>query len=411
MKDDGRNVSKSNFGIYKIVVSTGSETYDLFFKVSEDPENDSLSVNPIFVTTEKPLYKAGERLSVIGNVIVREQGSEGLVVPERVSIKVLDGTFPYKQIHEATVYPNQGGEFSSLFELPATVFSEGTYIVKSTYLDATDEINFSVANDFVFGLDAPVELLLYTDNTEYNPGDTVVITGKPNKLIYLEKFDVSVIQQSDAEITCGSFYCGEHVGPVTTIRPSPSGSFAHQFVIPEGISSIGSYEVTVDADFDAKSIQFNVVEPPVIPILDTVIEKENRIPETIIPIFTEQKTTDNVTIAPRVISGSLITPDRGQEYLVNLKVSTVTGTCIIGPDVDCLVKESTRKPGQIYDVVEVDGMNLNVRYSGPDVRLEKFSILPESSIEYLPDANWQVEVLKDDQTSRFYYKVTYKTLE
>ena len=81
------------------------------------------------------------------------------------------------------------------------------------------------------------------------------------------------------------------------------------------------------------------------------------------------------------------------------------------PDVDCLVSESTRKPGQIYDVVEVDGMSLNVRYSGPDVRLEKFSILPESSIEFLPNTNWNVEVIKDDQVSRFYYKVTFKTLE
>ena len=78
---------------------------------------------------------------------------------------------------------------------------------------------------------------------------------------------------------------------------------------------------------------------------------------------------------------------------------------------DCLVGESTRKPGQIFEVVQVDGMNLNVRYSGPDVRLEKFSILPQSSDDFLPDANWNVEVLKDDEVSRFYYKVTYKTLQ
>jgi hypothetical protein len=69
------------------------------------------------------------------------------------------------------------------------------------------------------------------------------------------------------------------------------------------------------------------------------------------------------------------------------------------------------KFGQIYDVVEVDGMSLNVRYSGPDVRLEKFSILPESSVEFLPNTNWNVEIIQDDQVSRFYYKVTFKTLE
>jgi len=107
----------------------------------------------------------------------------------------------------------------------------------------------------------------------------------------------------------------------------------------------------------------------------------------------------------------LITPSRDDQSDVNLKISTISGTCIIGPDADCLVKESTRKQGQIYDIVEIDGISLKVRYSGPDVRLEKFSILPESSDTFLPDANWNVEVIKDDQVSRFYYKVTYKTVE
>jgi hypothetical protein len=409
--DDGRDIRISNYGIYKIKVSIASESIDIFFKVSADPENDVLSTNPLFVSTEKSLYKAGEKLKVIGNVIKRIQGDEGLIVTERVSLKVIDGTFPFKQIHEALVYPNQGGEFSSLFELPATIFSEGEYIVRANYLNTQTESRFSVANDFAFGGDVDLALLLSADKSEYYPGDTVVVSGKPTKLIYLEKFEVSVIPQTENEITCGSFICGVNSVSATTIRPSPYGSFTHQFVIPDNVASIGSYKVLVDADFETSSILVNVVEKPYSPKLNTVIEKENRIAEKTIPIFTEEKTTDNVTIAPRVMSGSLVTPARGDESNVNLKVSTVTGTCIIGPDADCLVRESTRKQGQIYDVVEVDGISLNVRYSGPDVRLEKFSILPESSIEFLPDANWNVEVIKDDQVSRFYYKITYKTLE
>ena len=125
--DDGRSVTKSNLGIYKIQISSSTYSEDLFFKVSLDPENDSISTTPLFVTTEKSLYKAGDELKVVGNLILREQGDEGLVVPERVWIKIVDGTFPFKQIHEAFVYPTQGGEFSSTFELPATIFSEGLY--------------------------------------------------------------------------------------------------------------------------------------------------------------------------------------------------------------------------------------------------------------------------------------------
>jgi hypothetical protein len=406
--EDQRDVTSSNFGLYKIHISAASYSQDLFFKVSSDPENDSISTIPIFVSTEKSLYKAGEKLKVIGNVIIREQGSEGLVVPERVLIQVLDGTFPFKKIHESSVYPNQGGKFLSLFELPATIFSEGAYTVKALYNGIRDDVTFSVTNDFVFGIDDPITLLVSTDKSEYYPGDTVVVFGKPNKLIYLEKFDVSVIQKSDTEINCGSFICGIHTGPVISYQPSPSGSFTHEFTIPNSISSIGKYEVTVDADFETKSIQFSVLPTPK---LDTIIEKQNRIPEKEISISTEEKITQNVSVAPRVLSGSLITPSRGDESNVNLRVSSESGICIIGPSADCLVSESTRKPGQIYDVVEVDGLSLNVRYSGPDVRLEKFSILPESSNTFLPDVNWNVEIIKDDQVSRFYYKVTYKTLE
>lgn len=411
-KNDERNVTKSNFGVYKLKVSVDSYNEEIFFKVSSDPENDSISMDPIFVSTEKSLYKAGDKLKVIGNVISRVQGNEGLVVPERVTIQVLDGAFPYHVIHESSVYPDQGGQFSSLFELPATIFSEGNYTVKAVYNRAQVNTIFSVANDFTFGLDEPVSLILSSEKTEYHPGDVVVINGKPNKLIYLEKFDISIIQQTDNSITCGSFYCGTHAGHVSSIRPSPSGSFTHQFVIPNSESALGSYEITVDADFETKSILFNVLTKPEIPKLDTIIEKENRISDKVIPILTEEQTIDDVSVAPRVLSGSLITTSRSDESNVNLKVTSESGICIIGPDIDCLVTDSTRKPGQIYDVVHVDSSSINVRYSGPDVRLEKFSIVPEDSDEFLPNATWTVDIIRDDdQVSRFYYKTTYKTTE
>ena len=409
--DDGRSVTKSNLGIYKIKISTSTYSEDLFFKVSLDPENDSISTTPLFVTTEKSLYKAGDELKVVGNLILREQGDEGLVVPERVWIKIVDGTFPFKQIHEAFVYPTQGGEFSSTFELPATIFSEGLYNVRVVYDGIYSESTFSVANDFIFGIDDPVSLLVVADKSEYNPGDTVVISGKPNKLIYLEAYDVSIIKKDSVEINCGSFICGTNAGPITAIQPGPSGSFVYQFEIPDNESAIGLYEASVDANFETKYVPFTVVEKPLPVKLDVIVEKQNRIPEKMISVSTEEKSVDSTSVAPRVITGSLITPTRSDESTVNLKVSSLSGICIIGPDDDCLVSESTRKPGQIYDVVEVDGMNLNVRYSGPDVRLEKFSILPESSTAFLPNADWNVEVIKDEQVSRFYYKVTYKTLE
>jgi len=43
--------------------------------------------------------------------------------------------------------------------------------------------------------------------------------------------------------------------------------------------------------------------------------------------------------------------------------------------------------------------------------VKKFTILPESSIETLPDSTWNIEIIKDEQLSRLYYKITYITLE
>ncbi len=414
IKSDNLSISKTNYGIYKIHVSTASYGKDVFFKVSSDPENDSLSLVPLYVSTEQSLYKAGEKLKVIGNIIKREQGSEGLVIPERVTVKIVDGKTPFKQIHEASVYPDQGGNFQSLFDLPVTIFHEGEYKVKALYSNKQTESTFTIANDFAFGSNEKLSLLLATDKPEYYPDDLVTISGKPNKLIYLEKFDVSIIQKKDGELTCGSFYCGTHLGPVTTIRPSSSGSFSHQFQIPNSPSSLGAYEITVDAGFETKSLMFNVVEKPV--ILDpeksplTIIEKVNRVLDDKISIITNEKTLDGNQILPRVLSGSLLTTKVDQSN-VNLRVTSESGICVIGPEENCLVQDSTRKPGQIYEIVSVDGINLKVRYSGPDAYLEKFDILPESSSEFLPNETWNVDVIKDDQASRFYYKINYKILE
>jgi hypothetical protein len=425
--DDVRFERPSNFGTYKVRLSTDTLSTDVYFKVSKDPENDSISTIPLFVSTDKSLYQAGEKLKVSGTVLQRQQGSEGLVVPERVGIKILDGTFPFKLIpgYEATVYPTQGGEFLTTFDLPITIFTEGPYIVKTLYSNSRAESTFGVANDFVIGSDEPVSLLLGIDKSEYSPGDTVTIHGKPNKLVYVKKINVGVAHDPELEINCGSFSCGKHFsGPVTSLLPGPDGSFTHEFVIPTSDSSAGHYIVSADVGFDTQYVEFYVVaETPTLQS-STVIEKETGIPDKTIDIFTKGITIDDVDFDPRVLSGSLITK-RGDESDVNLRVSTslshvspvegvdatpIAHTCIIGPDDDCLVKESTRKPGQIYDIVEVNGVILNVRYSGPDVRLEKFSILPANTA-FLPDGTWKVEIIKDDQASKFYYKTTYKTAE
>jgi len=411
-----RLVSTSNYGVYQAIFSTDSGSENVFFKVSPNPETDSLVVLPLEVTTDRPVYNAGETLTVSGVAQKRIQGTEGLVVQERAKIVIKDTVFPYPVIYDAFLYLDNGGRFESSFSLPIPIFLEGTYRVTANYLDFKAETLFSVDNYFVFGGDEELSLLIDADKDEYAIGDVAQITGRVNKLIYLEKVDITVVKESETQITCGSFVCGTP-GTTITVVPSASGSFTYDYFIPANTDAIGNYEVLADVDFGTFNLQFNVTEkgqqpePAAISSATRVTEKFNRIPDSIIPISVTSKTQDDLELFPRVIQGSLITTARGDESSVNLKVVSNGGVCVIGPATECLVSESTRVPGAIYKVVEIDGINYKIRYSGTDVRLEKFTILPESSDRTIPESMWNVEVLKDDQVTRFYYKITRIVLE
>ena len=76
-----------------------------------------------------------------------------------------------------------------------------------------------------------------------------------------------------------------------------------------------------------------------------------------------------------------------------------------------MVNESTRKPGAIYETVTIGEDKYKIRYTGTDVRLEKFSILPEASGTEIDIKDWNVQIIKDEQPTRFYYKVSYVNLE
>ncbi|KAF6242540.1 hypothetical protein C6988_07630 [Nitrosopumilus sp. b1] len=405
-----RVTTSSVFGTYQVLLSTSSQSSSVYFKVSPDPTNDSLSLLPLEIFTDKPVYAAGETLTVLGTAQKRTQGSEGLVVQDRAKIEVLSSTFPYKTIFDAFVYLDAGGNFKSSFVLPVTIFTEGTYKVVSHYQKYKAETVFSVDNDYnLEGSDDKLSLISSTDKSEYSLGDTVYFTGRPNKFIHLEKVDVNVVHESKSQITCGSFVCGTP-GQAITIRPGSSGSFTFEYKIPTSPSAIGKYEIIADVEFGKFSTSFTVTDKkpePTVTQTDKTptksIEKFNRITEELISIPLVSTTENNVTIYPKIIQGSLFTPTRGQEANVNMKISTESGVCVIGPG--CLVEESTRGPGEIYKVVEVEGFNYKIRYSGSDVRLEKFDILPESSDELLPEITWIVEILKDSQPSQFYYKI------
>ena len=411
-----RSLASSNFGTYEIKIFSEREEAKLFFRVSPNPDEDFVLDVPFVIKTNKAVYDVGEKLVVTGKTTKRPQATEGLI-PERVQILVKSPLS--KVIYESSVHPDVSGDFRQTFEMPVTIFKDGTYKVTASYFNLYDEVSFVVNNNFVVGGDEPLALQMNLDKEEYYPGDIVKATGRLNKLIFLDEFELTVIKEDPSAATCGAFYCGKGV-PVVTVKPDSAGTFTYEFKIPNLPTSLGGYLITAETDFGSVSKIFTVVEKPAASIptetekpVETetpakkFFEKENRITESSIPITVSEKTINDQTVQPRSIDGSLLTTKRGDEANVNIQVTTASGTCVIGPDTSCLVSESTRAPGTIYKIVEVDGISYKIRYSGPDARLEKFTIIPESSGATMPDSSWNVEILKSDEPSRFYYKVAY----
>jgi hypothetical protein len=407
-----RTIFQSNYGVYKIsLAQSDSAPVVVFFKVSPNPEEDFLNIEPLTVTTKIPVYNAAEnqKITILGTAIKKIQGTQGLVVPARVDIIIKSPTG--LSIDSSSVYLDAGGNFQSIFDMPVTVYKEGIYKVTAVYEGIRAENFFQVDNDFIFGGDEDLGLVIGTDKEEYHPGDVVTINARPTKLIFVETIEVGVPTLEQTKLNCGAFVCGTGVKK-TILRQDPTGTFIYTHTFPS-IAKLGPYVITFNTEFGTftKTIQLVEKTPELSSLGDRVIEKYNRITEPELQIIVNEKTVDEKKLSPRVVQGSLFTTLRGEEANVNLKITTQDGTCVIGPDTDCMVKESTRKPGQIYEIVNINGIDFNVRYSGPDVLLEKYTILPADSEAFLPESIWNVKVLKEEQSSRLYYKVTYVVTE
>ena len=409
-----RSVFSSNYGVYKISVSqSDSAAVVVYFKVSPNPGEDSLNIEPLTVTTQVPVYNAAEnqKLTILGTAIKKVQGTQGLVVPAKVDIIIKSPAG--LTLDTSNVFLDAGGNFQSIFDMPVTVYKEGIYKVTAVYEGIRAENFFQVDNDYIFGGNEELSLVIGTDKEEYNPGDVVSITARPTQFLFVETIEIGIPTEEQTKLNCGSFICGIGVS-TTTLRQDPTGTFQYEHTFPSD-STLGSYVITLSAEFGTytKIIQLveKIPESELSSLGERVIEKFNRITEPQLKILIDEKMVEDKKLSPRVVQGSLFTTVRGEEANVNLKITTQRGICVIGPDTECLVKESTRKPGQIYEVVNIKGMDFNVRYSGPDALLEKYTILPLDSDAFLPASAFDVEVLKEDQSSRLYYKVTYVVTE
>ncbi|MDC0522866.1 lamin tail domain-containing protein [Nitrosopumilus sp.] len=435
-------------GTYDVTVRyAGISAITTFSVVSEIIEIADVANSNFSVQTDQNEYFLEQSILLTGFT------SE--VIPfESMKFSVIDPAG--KQITNGSLF-TVDGEFETSISINFATPVYGDYVVNAEYSEHVASTTFSLIENIADVEDSVSSniMILNLDDFEYLENDYINISGllpnfDSNSDIYYQVVYLDFYTSDGKSITFTgmtedtSSKLGAVVPFTSTAVPNNSGEFFVDVRLPSTLFPEGAYEIKANYGGLKSSKIFSIVSERnsmsenssigsgnpntsiptksssneekdaggyVVSNVKTMIEKVNRISDDLISINTQEKILDDQTVNPRVLSGSMMTISKDVQSTVNLQVSSESGICIIGQNSDCLVSESTRKPGQIFEVVQVDGLNLNVRYSGSDVRLEKFSILPESSDEFLPDTNWNVEVIKNNEISRMYYKVTYKTLQ
>jgi len=423
-----------------VATSTFSVNSDI---IEETPDGDSL----LSIMADEPEYLPGQLVTITG--------STSEIIPfESLQFTITDSIGDL--LTSGNLFTSDGQFQTSLF-LTTVNPNYGIYTIDVEYGDHVKSATFNVVEDFIAESESVLivldSIIFDIDKSEYLLNDYMTLSGtitnfdSDSDIYYQVIYFNFITSDGTSPMFAGktaetTSIAGDVVEFKLTAIPDDSGNFSITARIPQIIFSENNYVVKANYGGLIADVPFSIVsgtpsigekpsdKNPNISIpgkpssidekfengyfnssVKTIIEKVNRISDNLISVTTQEKMIDEESVRPRVLSGSMVTMSNDNQSDVNLRVVSESGICIIGTSDECLVSESTRKPGQIFEVVQIDGLNLNVRYSGPDVRLEKFSILPTSSDQFLPDTNWDVEVIKTDEISRLYYKITYKTLE
>lgn len=391
-----RSLTNSVFGTYQVLLWTQNAEHTVYFKVSKNPESDEIVHESLTVSTDRTEYRAGQTLTVSGNLQKRTTDS-GAAALDRPRILVQNATPPYGTIHDVYAEPNIVGDYATEFALPVTVFETGQYRVVATHGNLRQTSLFSVTNDFAIGnQDDSVSIDVSLDRQQYGPGQTIHMTGTLNKLIHLDSVRIYVVAEADVSNICGQVICGTTIESI--VAPvSSTGSFEASYRIPS--SAQGRYEIVYDTQFGRYYAPFTVVQDSADDAAQTITEKFSRITDDFISIDIAPKTVDGIEYMPSAIHGTLLSPgDAGADLLVSGGQQ-----CIIGPD--CTVTSQTHSEGQVY---VLDGTPYNVMYSGPGSTLERFTISPEISDSGIQETDWSISILKDaDQRTKFYYRIVY----
>ena len=431
------NTSANLYGIYRILISSAYAKTELFFQVSQNPQQ-STEISPMAIEADKTEYVSTDVVKISGQVIPQINAAAKYA---NTMVQIMIYSDKGQQSYRTDASVDAGGQFHISVLLRPGMWKTGTYKVYSQYLTANAKTDFKVTDPFTTS-SGKLQVFMTTDHDKYLPGQTVLITGRTSYIISIDTVDITIGQANDVIISEGQAMSkkGNSLSHVT--RPFDQlGSFSYDYTIPT-TASIGNYTVVAQVPFGVYNAFFEVVnqlpsqnatqgnETQVSPTNETqnpqqltilpstigptqkstglsmLVEKASRISSALIPIPLGEKSVANKTYYPRELDG-LLRVNPGDENNVNIKVSLYDGTCIIGQDSNCKVTQSTIRGNVLYQIIKVGNQDFFIGYSGTGVRLEQFSIIPINANGVISDGQWDVEIMKKGQTTRFYYQVSY----
>jgi Lamin Tail Domain len=423
------------YGIYRIKINSAHANSDLFFQVSKNPQQNQ-ELSPIVVQTDKTDYLSTDVAKVWGQVIPIQNTATQVT---NAIVQVLIYSDNGQQVYRGDANVNQGGQFYVTTPFHPGIWKTGTYKLYVQYFTNKAQTSFKVTDPFTTS-STKLQLFMTTDHEKYIPGQTVLVTGRTSYIISINNVDLTVGLKNDTSISEGQVMSKKgNVLPKSTVPFDQFGSFSYDYKIPNN-TPVGNYIIVAQVPFGAYNTYFEIVNQlpaesiPIgtnetqttlpINITQTItpstigpiqkhvisanmlVEKIGKISDSTIPITFAEQSIDNKTYYPRELDG-LLRVNPGNENVVSFKITSQDGTCVIGPDENCLVTKSTVRSGMLYQTVTINGTDFLVGYSGTGIRLQQFSIILTSINEAIPDGQWNVNIIKKDQVTRFYYQVTY----
>ncbi len=440
----------SLYGIYGITINSDYGNLQLFFQVSQNPQNQT-AISPFTIETDKPAYMSTDVLDVLGQTLPQPNtASQSINNQVQISIYTQTG----EEIYSGFANLNRGGQFNALVPMQPGVWTTGTYKVYAQYLAYSAQTTFQVTDSFIISSGKP-QLFMATDHAQYLPGQTALITGRTSSIISINNAYLTFGLANDTIISEGQptsqkGYTLQHA----TVSFDQNGYFSYDYKIPKS-TPLGNYIVFAQAPFGFFNATYQVVnqlpqvnttlqtnatqvkappvnatqvsppstnetqvtqEPTMIPTSvgptqkrttqSMIVDKENMISSSLITINLGEKTSGNQTYYPKELDG-LLRVNPGDENAVSLKVISPNGTCIIGLSAGCDVSQSTYQGSSLYQDVKIGNETILVGFSGSDQRIQQFSILPFNAIDNLQTGQWDIQIIKNNQVSRFYYQVTY----